>query len=59
MSQESLGCVSCPKSTQVYSRRNHSFGLRLRDNGGNLSDDEDLGGVEAIADALLASLLNA
>jgi len=59
MHQESLGCVSCPKSTQVYTRRNRSLGLRLRDKGGNPSDNEDLGGVEATADALLASLLNA
>ena len=59
INQESLGCVSCPKSTQVYTRRNHSLGLRLRDNGRNLSNNEDLGGVEATLDALLASLLNA
>jgi len=31
----------------------------LRDNGGILSDKEDSGGVQATADALLASLLNA
>ena len=48
-----------PRSTQVYIRRNRSLGLRLRDNGGNISDNEDLGGVEVTPDALLASLLNA
>ena len=59
MNQESLGCVSCPKSTQVYTRRNRSIGSRSRVIGGILSDKEDSGGVKATPDALLASLLNA
>ena len=59
MNQESLRCVPVPKSTQVYIRRNRSLGFRLKDNGGIPSDKEDSGGVQATADALLASLLNA
>jgi len=59
MNKESLRCVTEPKSTQVYIRRNRSLGFRLRDNWGILSDKEDSGGVQASADALLASLLNA
>ena len=56
INQESLGCVSCPKSTQVYTRRNCPLSLRVRDNGRNISHNEDLAGVEATPDALLASV---
>lgn len=58
LNQQSLNSVLEPKRAKVYSRRNRPHGFKWRVKGGILSEKVDSGGVDASADALLASILD-